>query len=340
MGPDDCLILAHELHAGRAGAAVARVSILSNPIGAEGATALIDVYEKNPKLLTLLGIEEGVTEVNFMKKKVDVGQCMVLAAELRAGRVTAATVEVNVSLNDIGVDGAKALAHVIPSSSLKWIVIGSKATRIPLHNAEVTLLNLDDQSLGPAEVIVVAAAISTNAAVAHIVLSGNRITGSTKRYGSWHKFDLDLSVSGIIAFGKAALVSKSLTSIDFSNCGISVAGIAEVAKLISAGAGLNNISVGMNDIGSEGGAILMSAACETSRARLRASQVLAFSKVLHDQLGSDCTLDLVADVGLGIATAVHSMHGHGALCHQLAQAGEPWFEVIVEGLDEEGLPPS
>ena len=70
-------------------AGVARVSVLSNPIGAEGAAALVDVYEKNPQLLTLLGIEEGVTEINFSEKKVDVGQCMVLAAELRAGRVTA-----------------------------------------------------------------------------------------------------------------------------------------------------------------------------------------------------------------------------------------------------------
>jgi hypothetical protein len=105
-------------------------------------------------------------------------------------------------------------------------------------------------------------------------------------------------------------------------------------------AGLNKISVRMNDIGAEGGAVLASAACEMSRARLRACQVLAFSKALHERLGSDCALDVVADVTLGIATAVRSLHGHEALSRRLAQAGEPWFEVVIEGLDEEGVPPT
>jgi hypothetical protein len=55
-------------------AVVARISVLSNPIGVEGAAALIEVYEKNPQIRTLLGIEEGVTDVNFSEKNVDVGQ--------------------------------------------------------------------------------------------------------------------------------------------------------------------------------------------------------------------------------------------------------------------------
>jgi len=105
-------------------------------------------------------------------------------------------------------------------------------------------------------------------------------------------------------------------------------------------AALNKISVRMNDIGAEGGAVLASAACEMSRARLRACQVLAFSKALHERLGSDCALDVVADVTLGIATAVRSLHGHEALSRRLAQAGEPWFEVVIDGLDEEGVPPT
>ena len=68
---------------------IARISVLSNPIGVEGATALIDVYERNENLRTLLGIEEGVTELNLAEKQVDPGQAMVLAKELQTGRATA-----------------------------------------------------------------------------------------------------------------------------------------------------------------------------------------------------------------------------------------------------------
>ena len=52
-------------------AALARVSVLSNPIGIDGADALIEVFEQNTNLRTLLGIEEGITEVNLSKKNVD-----------------------------------------------------------------------------------------------------------------------------------------------------------------------------------------------------------------------------------------------------------------------------
>ena len=65
-----CVILAWWLTA-PVTASIARISVLSNPIGVEGATALIDVYERNENLRTLLGIEEGVTELNLAKKRVD-----------------------------------------------------------------------------------------------------------------------------------------------------------------------------------------------------------------------------------------------------------------------------
>ena len=80
-----------------ANASIARISVLSNPIGVEGATALIDVYERNENLRTLLGIEEGATELNLAKKQVDPGQAMVLAKELQTGRVTTSIKAVNLS---------------------------------------------------------------------------------------------------------------------------------------------------------------------------------------------------------------------------------------------------
>ena len=86
-------------------------------------------------------------------------------------------VEVNVSLNNIGTDGAKALGEAIPDSSLQWVVIGAKAIRVPVHNSELTSLNFQGQSLGPAEVIVIAAAMSTNSSIASLKLDSNGIFG-------------------------------------------------------------------------------------------------------------------------------------------------------------------
>jgi hypothetical protein len=53
---------------------------------------------------------------------------------------------------------------------IRWIVMG-KAVRIPVHNSEVTSLDVSGQNFGPGEVAVVAAAIATNAAVKSLTLS-------------------------------------------------------------------------------------------------------------------------------------------------------------------------
>jgi Ran GTPase-activating protein (RanGAP) involved in mRNA processing and transport len=95
--------------------------------------------------------------------------------------VSAVLDEVNVSHNPIGVDGSQALANAIPESSLQWIVIGKKSTRIPLHNSEITSLDVSDQELGPGEVTVVAAAILTYAILASVNLSGNRAIDQESR---------------------------------------------------------------------------------------------------------------------------------------------------------------
>eukprot|EP01047_Picozoa_sp_COSAG01_P077447 COSAG01_NODE_13954_length_1514_cov_54.648057_2_plen_168_part_00 len=116
---------------------------------------------------------------NLSKKNVDPGQAKILAAELKASRAAAAVLnEVNVSKNPIAaVDGATAMANAIPESSLQWIVIGKKSTRIPLHNTEITALDVRDQDFGPSEVTVVTAAISTYAVLEVVILSQNQLSG-------------------------------------------------------------------------------------------------------------------------------------------------------------------
>ena len=88
MGPGQVVILSWWL-ATSFSAVLARVSVLSNPIDTDGADALIQVFEQNTKLRTLLGIEEGVNELNLSEKNVDPGQAKILAAELKASRATA-----------------------------------------------------------------------------------------------------------------------------------------------------------------------------------------------------------------------------------------------------------
>ena len=62
------------------------------------------------------------------------------------------------------------------------------------------------------------------AGVARVVLSGNAIT------------DGDKDLSGLTALCEALPDAKNLTAIDFSNCGIRVKGVNEIAKVLSAGA--------------------------------------------------------------------------------------------------------
>jgi Ran GTPase-activating protein (RanGAP) involved in mRNA processing and transport len=110
---------------------------------------------------------------------------------------------------------------------------------------KVTEVNVSDCALGPASMPELAKIFSDpSAAIAHVALCGNMITGSTDVEYSYAKYDLDLS--GIIALGQAVVVSKTLTSIDLSNCGISVAGVTEVANFISAGAVLVSINLSGN----------------------------------------------------------------------------------------------
>ena len=55
----------------------------------------------------------------------------------------------------------------------------------------------------------------------------------------------------------------------------------------------------------------MTAANEMERVRLRAHQVLAFSEVMQERLGSSCTIDAVGDVCSRIADKMRRL---GAAC--------------------------
>ena len=86
------------------------------------------------------------------------------------------------------------------------------------------------------------------AAVARVVLSGNAIT------------DGDKDLCGLTALCEALPAAKNLTAIDFSNCGIKVKGVNEVAKATSAGAAVTKVDLRGNDFDSASMDALRSAA--------------------------------------------------------------------------------
>ena len=119
-----------------------------------------------------------------------------------------------------------------------------------------------------------------------------------------------------------------------SNCGIAAAGMAEVARFM----GANTSSIPYLDVSGcnlrgheEVRAQLMTAANEMERVRLRAYQVLAFSEVMHERLGSSCTIDAVGDVCSRVADKMRQLHGHEALCSRLVDCGQTWFKVVIRG---------
>ena len=102
--------------------------------------------------------------IKQVAKDVDPGYVLLLSWWL-ATPAAAAIDEVNVSMNPIGVDGAKALGAILLDSSLKCLIIGPKSTRLPVNDAEVTELNFEGQDFTPVEVTLVAVATSTMAAL-------------------------------------------------------------------------------------------------------------------------------------------------------------------------------
>jgi hypothetical protein len=140
------------------------------------------------------------------------------------------------------------------------------------------------------------------------------------------------------------LKDVSLTSFDISKtkCGVSTATkLAELLAEETFKAVIEKVNVSGCTVTPEPAAQLLTAANEVSRARLRAHQVLAFSEASHARLGSECLLQAVAldtDVWRRAAENIRERHGHELMCSQLAQAGQTWFEVTVEGLIAEGVP--
>jgi hypothetical protein len=199
-----------------------------------------------------------------------------------------------------------------------------------------------DIDMNPEAVAMLADAIKAMAVLASLNLSGNSLTGATAKYGNAAEYGLENVDSEMEGFVALCAVLSRLTEVNLSDCWLGPASITELTKVFrDARAAIEKVNVSGCDVTQEAAAQLLTAANEASRARLRAHQVLAFSEALHARLGSECLLQAVAidaDVWRRIAENIRERHGHELMCARLAQAGQTWFEVTVEGLIAEGVP--
>ena len=195
--------------------------------------------------------------------------------------------------------------------------------------------------LGPQALILLADAIKFMGAIARLVLNGNMITGSSQDIhhpGNW-TYDLDLS--GLIALCDALPVLKNPIALGLAHCGLSANGVGLLAETIGAGA-IDGIDLSGCRVKPTVSAQVLRAASDASRRRLRTAQVLAFSFALHDRLGAATAVRELVDNGAVdilriVSSIVHSRQGHEALCSALARR-HPWYEVVVRGLIQEGVP--
>jgi hypothetical protein len=160
-------------------AAIEALAIGANPIGTEGGNILIEAIQSSSlktidigQPLPLHGKYESDT-ADLADSGMGPGQVVIFAWWLTTD-AAAAVVDLNISINPIGVDGAKALGDVISGSSLKCLIIGPKGTRLPVNDGEVTELNFEGQKFSPVEVTLVAAATSTLAALTEVDVRGNK----------------------------------------------------------------------------------------------------------------------------------------------------------------------
>ena len=171
----------------------------------------------------------------------------------------------DVSKNKIGVDGATALVSVLSRSNVRTLVFGPKATRLHLQVADVAALAPQPepegsataapcvnaafvgQELGPAELIVIAWWLSTEATAGLEVvdMSGNPLTGGTAECfgeGEYAPYTVGEDVAGVTAFATALQTSK-ISSLVISNCGLGPKHISIVASILAtAGVGTVDLS--------------------------------------------------------------------------------------------------
>ena len=187
-----------------------RLDILGNQLG-DSVDLLIDVFKKNGRIRTMLGIVEGTTALDLSKRDLDPAYVRLLAVELNSTRATAVVESLDVSNNHlIGLDeygdgtedhaGWDALCKVLSKSAVKTF----KAASTQLNPKATTTL-------------AAALSIDSKAVLEVLDISGNAITGGMISYDGSVDFGDD--ITGITALSEAMSASK-IKNLAISNCGL------------------------------------------------------------------------------------------------------------------------
>lgn len=164
--------------------------------------------------------------------------------------------------SSMGVQGALAIANVIHGSNLNELVV-HQSLRIPVHAIGQLGLDLREQGMGPPDTVLLAAALSTNKGIEHLVLTDNpELTGAPNlesvgtavadghssaddvRLGwsllcavlSGHMIGVPAkwipSLSSLWGAAVAAHECRTLVSLDLCGCGIDPQGLALLAHSV------------------------------------------------------------------------------------------------------------
>ena len=205
-------------------------------------------------LLTKSYLQDSTMDLS--KKGLGPSPILMLSAVL-ATTSSAVVTRVDISNNPYGIDGANALASALPESKIQSLVIGSESTEL----APTPSVDLSKQAFGPAEIIIVAAWLSTpaTAAVESVDLSKNFITAPISRDGDntapWTSYDTDLS--GLEALCDA-LSSSGITSVNLAENLFGAKAISTLSTQVTwSTAAVESVDISGNEqMGAEAGAML------------------------------------------------------------------------------------
>jgi hypothetical protein len=142
-------MLAVEIETGRAASSIVRFNLIGNPIGVDGATQLVAVFENRSSIVTMLGLgprgrkvdRVPISTINCSNVDMDPGCLMILAAELREARVTAEVTSIDVSDNMLfgaqqGLHGSlhDAMVHDVDSDPRGWEALCDAIKRSSVEN--------------------------------------------------------------------------------------------------------------------------------------------------------------------------------------------------------------
>eukprot|EP01050_Picozoa_sp_SAG11_P025928 SAG11_NODE_6028_length_1406_cov_1.592961_1_plen_457_part_10 len=116
-------------------------------------------------------------------KALGPAELAVLTCWLQSPAVAASIALLDVSQNPIRADGARALAEaLLLAPRLQTVVVGSKATRVPVHDSDITALDLSNEDVGVAEATMVAASLGVSAVRSLTLSSRGGAGGGPKSY--------------------------------------------------------------------------------------------------------------------------------------------------------------